>query len=57
MKKRIFDNLLRYLLLLLVALPAMLIFHESLWAKGVAVAYIFGLWWLVRKPERKEGER
>lgn len=54
MEKRIFDNLLRWFLILVVMFPILLILHDSLILKGVAVGYTFLLWFLIRKPSRQD---
>lgn len=54
MEKKIFDNLLRWFLIMVVMFPIVLILHDSLILKGVAICYMFLLWFLVRKPSREE---
>lgn len=55
MRKVMMDRLLKYFLVLMVILPIGMMFHDSVWVKAMGVIYIFGLWWIARKPSRDEG--
>ena len=53
--KVMMDRIFKCFLLLVLMLPIGMLFHENIWLRAMAVIYIFGLWWLVRKPSKDEG--